>query len=82
MDWRFFKRVRLFPGLWLNLSRRGVSVSAGARGLRATVGKRGTRVTTGLPGTGLSMSHTVGRKSATPIPAEGRRLLEKALRRD
>lgn len=54
MGIRFFRRVRIAPGLTLNLSRRGASVSVGQRGARATVGQRGVRTTLGAPGTGLS----------------------------
>jgi hypothetical protein len=48
---KFRKRIKLFPGLWINLSKKGVSVSAGVKGL--TVNSRG-RSTVSLPGTGLS----------------------------
>lgn len=81
MYWNFFRRIRLAPHLWLNLSKGGVSVSAGLRGLRATIGPRGRRVTAGLPGTGLSVTHI---KSASPkvVRNEGQDLLDKALGRD
>jgi Protein of unknown function (DUF4236) len=48
---KFRRRLRLFPGLWINLSKKGTSVSAGGRGF--TVNSRG-RTTLSLPGTGLS----------------------------
>ena len=51
---RFFRRIKIFPGLTLNLSKSGVSVSIGPRGFKWTIGPRGERVTVGLPGTGLS----------------------------
>lgn len=83
MGWRFFRRFRIAPGLWLNLSRSGVSVSAGVRGLRATVGKGRSRLTVGLPSTGLSFSRSSKRNAARPsLDGEGqvgRRLLDKAL---
>jgi hypothetical protein len=53
MRLRFFRRVRILPGVWLNFSRSGVSLSAGRRGLRYTRGRRHDRLTVGLPGTGL-----------------------------
>jgi tetratricopeptide (TPR) repeat protein len=53
MPFRFFRRLRIAPGLTLNLSKTGVSVSAGPRGAKFTVGTRGNRSTIGLPGTGL-----------------------------
>jgi tetratricopeptide (TPR) repeat protein len=53
MPFRFFQRIRIAPGLTLNLSKGGVSVSAGPRGAKFTVGTSGTRATVGLPGSGL-----------------------------
>jgi len=55
---RFFRRVRIAPGLTLNLSKSGASLSAGVRGARYTVGPRGRRTTVGLPGTGLFYTET------------------------
>jgi len=51
---RFFRRIRIAPGLRLNLSKRGMSLSAGVRGAEATFSRDGLRTTVGLPGTGLS----------------------------
>jgi hypothetical protein len=51
---RFRRSIRLFPGLRFNLSKSGVSLSAGVTGLHYTVGAKGTRATVGLPGSGLS----------------------------
>ncbi len=56
MAFRFTQRLRLLPGLTLNLGKRGVSVSAGVRGAHVTFGGRSTRATVRLPGTGLSYS--------------------------
>jgi Protein of unknown function (DUF4236) len=53
MALRFYRRFRLFPGFTLNLSKRGVSISAGVRGAHVTIGTRGTRETVGIPGTGI-----------------------------
>lgn len=53
MPFRFFQRIRIAPGVRLNLSKGGVSVSAGPRGAQFTMGTSGTRATAGLPGTGL-----------------------------
>lgn len=53
MGFRFFRRIRLAPGLTLNLSRSGGSLSLGPRGAKITLGPRGVRRTLGLPGTGL-----------------------------
>ncbi len=54
MGFRFRRSVKLIPGVRLNLSKSGASVSLGSRGLRYTIGPKGNRTTVGLPGTGLS----------------------------
>lgn len=54
MAFRFFRRIRIAPGLTLNLSKSGISVSIGPRGAKQTVSTRGNRTTIGVPGTGLS----------------------------
>jgi hypothetical protein len=59
MGLRFFKRVRLLPGLTLNLSKRGASVSVGEKGAHITVGTSGVTETVGLPGTGASYSDVI-----------------------
>ena len=53
MGFRFFKRVNLIPGLRMNLSRSGPSLSIGHRGGWFTIGPRGKRVIVGGLGTGL-----------------------------
>lgn len=54
MGLRLQKRIRLFKGVTLNLSKTGVSFSLGGRGARVNI--RGDKVTgtVGIPGTGLS----------------------------
>lgn len=64
MAFRFFSRKKLFPGVTLNMSKSGPSLSFGPRGLKHTVGLGGRRRTTvGLPGTGLHYSIQHGKKS-------------------
>ncbi|MGI8848484.1 MAG: DUF4236 domain-containing protein [Candidatus Dormibacteria bacterium] len=55
---RFRRRLKVAPGVTLNLGKRGVSASAGVRGAHVTAG-RGTRATVGIPGTGLSYTSLV-----------------------
>jgi Protein of unknown function (DUF4236) len=57
MGLRFYRRIRLLPGVRANLSRSGVSTSIGGRGHWLTFGRRGTRVTASIPGTGISYTH-------------------------
>jgi tetratricopeptide (TPR) repeat protein len=68
MPFRFFQRIRIAPGLTLNLSKGGVSVSAGPRGARFTAGTSGTRATVGLPGSGLHYTVLNPHKKLTQAP--------------
>src|SRR5512143_1017261 len=49
MGWSFRRSIKMGP-LRLNLSTRGVGISAGVRGARVAVGPRGTYVTLGRGG--------------------------------
>ncbi len=72
MGLRFQRRIKILPGVTLNLSKSGISTSVGVRGARVTFGKKGTRTTVGLPGTGISYTKYRRRKSsgeAVPFPA-------------
>jgi len=52
-NFRFYRRVSIFPGLSVNLSKSGPSLTVGMRGAHVTVGARGIRRTVGIPGTGI-----------------------------
>jgi len=55
MGLRFQKRIKILPGVYINLSKSGVSASLGGHGATVNVGHTGKRmVTFGIPGTGLS----------------------------
>jgi hypothetical protein len=56
MGFRFRKRFKIAPGIRVNFSKSGASVSVGKPGSTLNFGSRGERVTTGIPGTGLSYS--------------------------
>jgi len=53
MGLRLFRRIRIAPGITINMSKSGLSTSVGMRGAHVTVGPRGVRRTVGLPGTGV-----------------------------
>jgi Protein of unknown function (DUF4236) len=78
MNWRFQKRIKLVPGVRLNLSKGGVSARVGIRGAGVTWGKSGITASGGLPGTGFSVSHKLAQPSgssqffAAPTPTQGR----------
>ena len=54
MGWRFSKRIRILPGVSLNIGKRGVSTTIGPRGLSVNIGKKGAYLNAGIPGTGIS----------------------------
>jgi len=73
MSFRFWRRVKIAPGVTLNLSKSGGSLSFGPRGAKFTVGSRGKRATVGIPGTGLFYTTTGGsggRKNASSAAPE------------
>lgn len=49
----FRKRIKILPGVHMNVSKSGTSWSIGPRGAKVNFGKRGKYVTTGIPGTGI-----------------------------
>ena len=53
MGWRYRRRIKLLPGIYLNISKSGISTNVGVKGANVTFGKKGTYVNTGIPGTGL-----------------------------
>ncbi|MET3576961.1 DUF4236 domain-containing protein [Bhargavaea ullalensis] len=66
MGFRFQKRVKIAPGVRLNVGKRGASVSVGRKGASVTVGKRGTYANVGIPGTGISYRTKVGGRTKRP----------------
>jgi hypothetical protein len=50
---RLWRRVKVAPGVSINFSKSGPSLSDGPRGAKMTFGRRGVRQTLGIPGTGL-----------------------------
>ena len=53
MGLRSYRRVHLCPGLSLNLSRSGPSLTVGVRGAHVTLGRDRVTKTVRLPGTGI-----------------------------
>ena len=72
MGLRFSRRITIFPGFRLNISRGGLSASIGPRGASITIGPRGTYANVGMPGTGISYRQRLDGKPAKPKarPAE------------
>ena len=63
MGLRFYKRVNLFPGVSVNVSRSGPSLTVGVRGAHVTVGRSGVTRSVGLPGTGIYYTSHSGYQS-------------------
>ena len=59
MGFRWRKSIKILPGIKLNLSTGGASVSIGPKGAKLNIGSRGARVTTSIPGTGISYSKQI-----------------------
>lgn len=53
MGWRFRKRIKIFPGFYINISKSGLGINIGPKGANVSLGPNGTYVNTGIPGTGL-----------------------------
>ena len=68
MGFRLQKRIRIFKGLTLNLSKTGTSLTVGGRG--ASINIRGKKVTAnaGIPGTGISYRQRIDNQSSTSVP--------------
>ncbi|HDR1895191.1 TPA: DUF4236 domain-containing protein, partial [Pasteurella multocida] len=50
---KFRKRIKIAPGITVNLSKSGVSATVGVKGASVNVGKNGTYLNVGIPGTGV-----------------------------
>ncbi|CAI0824946.1 DUF4236 domain-containing protein [Serratia entomophila] len=60
MGFRFIKRIKIAPGLYLNVSTGGASISVGMPGAMINFGgKNGAKATIGIPGTGLSFQQNL-----------------------
>jgi hypothetical protein len=58
---RFYRRIRLLPGVWLNFSKSGMSITVGIPGCHLTFGHHGITYSVGIPGSGLSMRRRIRR---------------------
>lgn len=75
MGIRFRKSIKIGGGIRLNLSKRGVGVSAGMKGFRVGIGPRGSRITAGIPGTGISYSTSFSENKKRRVSDQRRREL-------
>lgn len=63
--WR--KSTKILPGVRVNWSKSGPSLSVGPKGAKVNVGKRGTYVSGGIPGTGLYYRQKIGGSKRQPV---------------
>ena len=79
MGWRFRKRIKIFPGFYINICKSGLGVNIGPKGANVSIGPNGTYVNTGIPGTGLYRRDKVdsSKHSSTEIQQETQNYREK-----
>lgn len=65
MAWNYRKRIKVFPGVHINISKGGVSTSIGPKGAKVSIGKKGTYLNTSIPGTGLYSRRKITSSSDT-----------------
>lgn len=54
MSFTFRKRIKMLPGIYLNIGKNGVSTTIGPRGASINIGKKGAYLNTSIRGTGIS----------------------------
>jgi hypothetical protein len=54
MGFQYRRRVKLLPGISLNVTQNGIaSITLGQKGVRLNINRRGVKATVGVPGTGV-----------------------------
>ena len=69
MGWSFRRRIKVIPGVYLNVSKRGVSTTVGVRGASLTFRGDGTYANVGIPGTGFSSRQKISGRPSAPAPS-------------
>ena len=68
MAWSYRKRIKIAPGVHLNVSKSGISTTFGIRGASITTGKRGTYLNASIPGTGIYSRSKISSSGDTSTP--------------
>lgn len=72
---RFRRKAKLFPGVYLNFSKSGISTTIGVPGASINLGKQGAYLNTGITGTGIYDRQKIGGgkkgKQTTPLTDQG-----------
>ncbi len=63
---RFSKRIKVFPGFSLNVSKSGISSTIGVKGASINISKRGTYLNSSIPGTGISFRTKIAGGQQSP----------------
>lgn len=68
MAWNFRRRKKIAPGVYINMSKKGVSTTVGRKGATMTFGPNGTYLNTSIPGTGMYNRRKLSSTSSSPAP--------------
>ncbi|KIO78248.1 hypothetical protein TH53_04315 [Pedobacter lusitanus] len=68
MAWSFRKRIKIIPGVHLNLSKSGISTSIGVKGASMTFGKSGVYLNTGIPVLDIYNRQKLFEQDIPPVP--------------
>ena len=60
MAWNFRRRKKIASGVYINMSKKGISTTVGPKGASMTFGPNGTYMNTSIPGTGLYNRQKIG----------------------
>lgn len=60
MGWAFRRRIKIIPGVSINMSKRGISSNVGVRGASLTFSSDGVYQNLGFPGTGIYSREKIG----------------------
>ena len=72
MAWAFRKRIKVIPGVTINLSKSGISTNVGVRGASLTFKSDGVYRNLGLPGTGIYSREKIGAHGRQGVSRRGR----------
>jgi len=64
----FRKRIKVAPGITLNVGKQSASVRLGPKGAGITSGTEGSRASGSIPHTGITATHKIAGKSKAPKP--------------
>ena len=52
-SWLFRRRIKVLPGVFVNISRSGIGLGVGAKGANVSLNRKGVYANSGLPGSGI-----------------------------